>query len=95
MRKKISSLPGVNNDSLMDAFTLSRFKSFGIIENHIIPLSNAAAQQESASMLKGMLDNFTNKRINIKEQVLDVVKSNPFNMPGIAPAAKKEEKKDE
>jgi hypothetical protein len=85
MLDKISSLKGVNNESLKNAFIESKFKSFGILEDHIIPLTNAPAQQESATMLQGLLAQFTTKRVSIKDLVLDVIKSKPENMPGIVP----------
>jgi hypothetical protein len=95
MLSKIASIKGVNNESLKNAFIESKFKSFGILENHIIPLTNAPAQQESAAMLQGILDQFTTKKLNIKDLVLDVIKSKPKNMSDIAPEAKKNDIKDD
>jgi hypothetical protein len=44
MKTKIASMKGVNNESLMNAFIASKCKSFGILENHVIPLTKAGAQ---------------------------------------------------
>jgi hypothetical protein len=43
MKTKIASMKGVNNESLMNAFIDSKFKSFGIVKDHIIPLNKAGA----------------------------------------------------
>jgi hypothetical protein len=41
MKTKITSMKGVNNESLMNAFIDSKFMSFGILKDHIIPLNKA------------------------------------------------------
>jgi hypothetical protein len=46
-------------------------------------------------MLKEMMAQYTTKRLSIKDLVLDVIKSKPENMTGIAPAAEKEDVKDD
>jgi hypothetical protein len=77
--KKIYAVPNVYNNTLMTVFADSRFKSFGVLTDHIVPLTNAEDQKESISIMQGLLTNYSTAKLDIKSLVFDVVKAKPLN----------------
>jgi hypothetical protein len=55
-----------------------------LLEDYIVPLTNANDKSETISVLKGLMQTFTKTKINLKEQVAKVIAAKPAMLAAIA-----------